>query len=207
MILVSLACFTSGCEYEEIKRIKAVNLEFDRACAARDAQKAVGMLSGKSFEYYDRMVHMARTLKAEELPSLSWAERYVVLGIRHEMEPTELKKADGRAYLMLSISRGYWASDEIVHPDEYLTKFVVKKDYASARYIDTNNKPSQYSRYFFLENGEWKMDFSRGMEIMSKWIEESARQERISPEKAVIEQIESDTGRPVPPSIVNPPKL
>ncbi|CAG1010495.1 hypothetical protein PHYC_03862 [Phycisphaerales bacterium] len=196
----------AGCDLDERRAVRRSMIDFRAACNRQKADEALALMSSNTFPYYDRMVHKARTMKAEEVHALPLAEMYTILGIRHKLSREQLRSADGRAYLRASIESGYEQTDEERDPTEHMGIIKIRKDVATAPALDAYGKQTRYLYYFVKEGGVWKQDFSRGNEAISLIIEQIAEAYNMSSELAVRRILMLETGREVPHGIWDPPK-
>lgn len=164
----------TGCkDAREASDVRNMCRAYDAACRNQNAEEAMAMMSSQSFQYYDRLVQHARTLKLDGIRQLPLGEQLYVVCIRSTLTPEELRTVDGRGYIKLAIERGRWTESE-GDPTEYMGLVKVRKDVATAKALDLKGKPLRYSFYFIKEGDAWKQDFSKGREIATYWVEKYA---------------------------------
>lgn len=203
--LLVFGSMLGGCEEQkERKRLFAAYGEWHRAVEARNADAAMKFVHSRSFEFYDSIIHKARTAKTTEVQGLTPGDRFDVLLLRHEVPPAELKKLTGEQMIRLMFERGYW-SDNDGNPANNFGPLKFGKGYATASLFDYNGKPSRYNVYFLLENDSWKMDFSRSNDWFSQQLEDFAAKHNADTNAAIMAVLYDITGRRVDPKVWMPP--
>jgi hypothetical protein len=203
-ILVLLALLTTlttpACTNKEEAAVLKVLEDFDRACFNADASKAISMLDAPSIQQYDRVIALARTTTREQLATMEPWDRYLIVGVRSELSPAELRIADGREYLRLAISRGFWRHGETEFKfDPRQHKVKVHSSYATIDTKSYDKRVPPYRTYLSkTADGTWKLDFSRSGETNNANIRLWAKEMFLTEDEVIEEWVFIDTGEPVP---------
>src|SRR5262245_275048 len=96
-----------GCDQAEAKAVREADVLVDKTLDAKDGEAYVKLVSKDSIALYDRLVKLAREADRVKVDSLPYSEKRAVLEMRHRASASEIKKFDGRGYLIHAVKNGW----------------------------------------------------------------------------------------------------
>lgn len=163
--------------------------------------EAADLVSEKTLRHYDQLRQYALTSDVAELKELPSFSRLVVLAIRHNVSPAQLRKMQGKEVFSYGVKNQWVAKDSVAPFD--LGNVNVYGNYASGEILHRGNS-AQWSMEFRKENEAWRVNLLPLLERVSR--ERSAHLNSYPDEnKAILTIIEQMSGRKVDNAIWTPP--
>src|SRR5262245_61912110 len=97
----------AGCDQKRQEVIASIQ-ELGRALSDRNGERAASLYTQSTFDFYDRMLQGARTAKRDQIAKMPPLERMEILLMRLRVPPSDLKTIDGRGFIKMSVSNGWW---------------------------------------------------------------------------------------------------
>ncbi len=167
-----------GCgEGKDEKAVRECMRAFDRASAARDPAAMATTLAASTFQYFDRLIPLARSGTRAQLMSLRPRERYDVIAMRHRCSAEELKRLSAPFWLKMATERGAYLDGE---GETELATIKVRGDFAEATMRDgdgglvRDGRDEPLTQLFVKEESGWKYDFQHADKFFNWVLEESA---------------------------------
>lgn len=162
----------------------AIRSAFDRykkAVTARDGAAAAAELDDNTVAYFAKLRTAA--LVAPDIHNLPFAEKLIVVRLRHELTPDELSALDGRSLLAYAISRGWAVNAQVAR----LGPFKVEGRLARSGPL-----------VFRKDKAGWKLDLTQlPVELPNK-------PPALSEDALVLKTVSEASGRPVRATIWQP---
>lgn len=163
--------------------------------------EAADLVSERTLRHYDQLRQLALTGEAAELKELPSFSRLVVLAIRHNVAPAQLRKMQGKEVFSYGVKHQWVAKDSVAPFD--LGAINVYGNYASGEVLHRSNSVQSLME-FRKENEAWRVNLVPLLERVGK--ERSAQLNTYPDEnKAIQAIIEQMSGRKVDASIWTPP--
>jgi hypothetical protein len=220
-VLVLLLCpalLSIGCDkYAEDKAlIQTLWDELDRVTESRDGAGAVAIFSESSFKWYDELVKKGLDAPSKEVWAMPPTKMREVLLMRHRGTRKKLKGLDGKGYVRLAVSEGWWSGAEGMWAIKDIS---VTGDWGEAKMYDREwaeayqqdridsllsrrrrflggkvDKPPEYTIKFVKEGGNWRLDETSMHPVFDELISEWAKEEQKSIRDflMLVEELETD---------------
>jgi hypothetical protein len=200
-ILVVLLSFIllPGCENAADPEVRESFEQLRTLMDVRDGEKAVAMLAPQSITQAEQTLRFARAASRDQVATLDAAERAEVLTMRNRLSESELKSLDGKGYLVLAVSKGWYArtSDS---GDIALGRIRFQRDTASAQIILNGRETNATFNFDFIE-GVWKLDWIGFDQLFNEYVATAAAEYGMSEDDILMAREERISGRTVYPSI------
>jgi hypothetical protein len=180
--LMVLACL-SGCD-DAARQIREADEASNRALDAHDGAAAVKFLSKGSVDRLSDLITKARKAKKADVQKLPYADKFDVLVIRLLIEPSRLRKMNGREAYVEMVNRGWMNSTSGFERQNY--KYSKDKTQATVTYIDRRSR-TWFKSYWILEDGGWKEDHVADVVEIGRWAAENAKEAKITEEELLLE--------------------
>jgi hypothetical protein len=204
-LALALLLFTlhlPACDRAQAEEVRDAYDQINAAFDANDGKTVVALLNQKSIDQYDRYTELARTGTRDQIKALPAAERSEIVMIRHRLTRSELQGLDGRGWLVLATSRGWYAS---VSGEEPLRLGRIRFQGSSATAeILIDHRLSGYYYDFDLIDGVWKLDWVRVDELTNRRIAAEAELSHTSEDNVILRWESDASGEKVPLSIWDP---
>lgn len=134
---------------------------------------------------------------AESLAALSPSERFAARGLRHYMSRAEIRRRDPADLVEYALDKG-WLGPNVIRRAG-LGKVGVLGDKATATLL-VDGRPALVPAAFVREDGVWRIDLGRSLEIADMLIRTTAALSKRTEDQVIEEVLERLSGRaPVPP--------
>lgn len=198
LVFVCSACLlTAGCgEGKEEKAVRECMAKVDAAGNANDPADLAANLSAASFQYWDRLIPIARSGNRTQIMSLPPSERNEIVMMRHRCTADELKKLSGAFWLKTAMERGGYFGEG----DTELGKIRVRGDFAEAQLL-WDRSPAEdldgnrITTLFVKEQTGWKFDLPHNDKFLNWLIEFAASMERRNVDDFLLDLEEESTGK------------
>lgn len=198
--MLPLCVLLTGCD-AEVAHVKEVDDRYDMALDSRHGKTALAYVSKDSIAWFDSMVETARTASKSKVQALPFAERLEVLQIRLLVPAADLKKMDGREYLIRSVDEGWQGSTSQLKRHSVR----VNNGRATITYRDPDSG-TQSQGYYVLEDGAWKEDRLSLNADLNQSAGSEAREAGMTEDELIFEILGELSGDTVSESVWNPPK-
>jgi hypothetical protein len=172
--------------------------QYKAAALNSNGRDAVQYLDKKTIDYYSHLLEEIRTADSVRLESSSVLDKYVVLLIRHSVDPKEIVNLDGRSFLSYAIERGFVGKSELVHNS--ITDITVSGNFASARMVSKEDG-SAAPMEFYKEKDGWKVNFSALIRLSIPAFRNLIRESGQDENTIILSMVEMSTGRRPDPTV------
>ncbi|MBC7834390.1 MAG: hypothetical protein H7Y88_04725 [Phycisphaerales bacterium] len=204
-LVIGLAAMPGCGESEEVKAVQETWDKVGEACDRRDADYVLAHMANEDFEFYDRLLNIARKGKRAEIDRLAPNELGTVVSMRHRLSGEERKKMDARGWVRFNVAEGFWEDD----PDDATMEIAdirVSTDglWASAKLVFNGSK-THYTVSFTRSGDEWLLNTTGFEDMVDNYIRELAEENDINVQEFIVLIEEEITGREVRPDIYDRP--
>jgi len=205
-LLLSLVCL-SGCGKDETPSIQKAWEDLYAAHAAKDSQKAVGLVSQSTVDFYERLRKAALEADEPEVKAMRFFDKYMILQMRARMAPDYLRSLTGQQVFMVSVRDGWDAKQYADVPE--LNNIKVDGDTATANMV-VRGKEAPFDYGFVKEDGVWKHDLTKMMDLLSDMTAQAMRAKpsnvQLDMDDLLLITLRMQTGKEVSPEIWKKPK-
>jgi hypothetical protein len=148
-----------GCgESEDAIAVRETWDKINEAYDRRDADYVLAHMAEADFEYYDRLLHVARKGTRAEIERLPPNERATVVSMRHRVDAADIKKMDARGWMRFLVSEGFLVDDpDFVDIDISKIKLSADGQWASANLVEEGVQ-THYRVNFHKSGTEWLLN-------------------------------------------------
>ncbi|WP_158047016.1 hypothetical protein [Skermanella pratensis] len=153
-----------------------------QALLAKDGGGVLELLSRES------LARVERTRKAAldgEIAGLGPSEKFGALGLQHYLKPAELRRMTPAQIVEFGLRKNWLGPNVITQAG--MEKVSVRGDRASGTLV-VNQRPVMVPADFVRENGEWRVDLTRAMDLTDAIVRGTAMATKRS-EDAVVREI------------------
>jgi hypothetical protein len=183
--------------------VKESFLAYKSAILASDGAAAADLVTQGSRELYRRYAVDAATLDRDGLDQLHVTDRVSVLLLRHSLQRSALESMSGGEVIAYSVDQGWIGKDSVARLN--LGNFQVDGNAASGVVLDAAGRESPFKLEFLKEEGRWRLDLLKMLEMTRMAIVYAVQQTGMSETDFVLYVLELSTGRTPGPEIWNPP--
>ena len=206
-LLLSLA-FLSGCGKDETAAVQKSWDDFFAAAQAKDSQKAVGLISQSTIDYYERIRKAALEADEPEVRAMKAGDKVMVLQLRIRMAPAYLRTLTGAQVFMVSVQEGWDAKQRATTPE--MSNIKVDGDRATGTMV-VNGKDAPFDYVFLKEDGIWKHDLTAMLDLLSDMASQAMRAgpaniQQKDFDAGLLMGLQIQTGKEVSPDIWKKPK-
>lgn len=160
----------------------------------RDGAAALAALSAADRARAERIRAAALDARPGTLASLAPSERFAALGLRHYMKPAEIRKRDAAALVEYALEQRWLDPRDVGRAG--LARIRVQGGRATGTVL-VDEKPQIVPADFVKEQGRWRVDLARTIEMTDALIRTQAALSRKSEDQVVVELLERLSGRKV----------
>jgi hypothetical protein len=172
----------------------AVGEVFVRARTALQDRDGAATLATLSRADQERVERIRDAALEGRMASLAPSERFAAMGLRHYMKPAEIRKRDAAALVEHALEQRWLDPTDISRAG--LAKVRVDKDRATGTLV-VDQKPQIVPANFIREQGRWRVDLSRTLQMTDALIATQAMLSRKSEDQVIVEILERTSGRKV----------
>lgn len=171
----------------------------------KNGKAILGVFTGETFEGYERVIKVALDGTKDEVSALGPSDRMEVLRIRTRAKRAEVEKLNGRQYCEFATSRGWYVRPLSDRTEDTLRRITINGDTATAD-LHSDGEPTRVKLRFVRQDGAWRFDEPDAFKQWDReWIE-LAREEGITVNDLILEELATELGKEVPDSAWRPMK-
>ena len=177
VILLTAAMLVGGCEESRNKQrseIRETFKAFRAAFSDQEGKQAASYLSKNTFDYYNRLLPLARNADDAQLSELPAVDLLACLSLRHRYSSDELRHLDAQKLVAQAFSDLRFPAEAPNILDIGDITIVTEGEKALAT---VNLAPNEWHEdlqiSFLRENGQWKIDYTVMFPAIAKGLEES----------------------------------
>jgi hypothetical protein len=170
------------------------------AIKAKDGLTAAKYIDTKGLKWYGDSAKLAISANRTQWEKLKFAQRLVVVRLRHELNRADLRKLDGPKTLAFGVERG-WIDQESVNNLKIANVRVTGKTAKAS----IESAPSQYILNYVKEGDTWKLAILDLINLTNPVFENTAKESGMDPLEFMTFVIESTSTRKVDPAIYDGP--
>jgi hypothetical protein len=167
-ILILIALVVCGCSSEADQQtvdeasIRSVYESYKTSLLNQDGSQAVKYVTASTIEYYDEMKEIALIVSEDAVRNLSTMNKYMVLILRHMVEPNVLSEMTAEELFIYGVNEGLIGEEDVANSD--IGEVSINGDIATAVYIN-NGQPTSLEYEFAKDDGQWKLDLTSIMPV------------------------------------------
>jgi hypothetical protein len=159
------------------------------------------LVSRRTVDYYTRARERALSATEAEVRALPLDERFLVLTLRHRLDPDRLRAWSGKLIFDHSLRHGWVDKEAVV--GSVLGPVEIDGDQARAVLLD-GGEPLHYDLELRREDGRWKLDLVTIFRGDAVALQMRARQTRRTEDEMILYELEWATSTKVSPAIWTP---
>jgi hypothetical protein len=175
---------------------------YQAALLEKNGGRCAALVDSATITYYQRMRDLAVTGRAAEIRKLGLLDKVMIVRVRHQVPLAELKGMDGRGMFAYAVSQG-WIGDKVAKAQ--IGAIDVNGDLASGAFmVDGQPTPTRIGLRF--ERGAWRIDVLSLFPAATFLFRQRQKESGMSEDYFVLAAVGALVGKPVPPTIWDPPK-
>lgn len=191
--------------------VRQVFENYKRALVEGDGQRACSLVDRATFAYWEELRTLTLVGTEPEVRARTFIERLLIVSIRHQLSPEQLRGMTLEALIATAIAAGWISRASIeqlemgtvsVSGDRALGQALTRAsaaDPGAAGVVDT----LQYE--FVREAGDWKFAFASLVRSLDRVIAELTAELGASEDDLIFTLVEAVSGRQVLPEVWQPP--
>lgn len=186
----------------DVAAIKKSFSDYKAALARKDGKGAASLVDSATHAYYADMRKLALEADAPTVRKQSLIDKLMVLRMRSEFTPAQLRAMNAQQLIALGVDRG-WVGSNTGEND--VGEITVTGDRARGQAI-IRGEVAPFFHEFRREGGHWKMNLVDLMRAVGPAMSEAARRMDMSEDEFVLFALEQGVGRKPDPAIWDGPK-
>lgn len=174
---------------------------YQAALAKKDGQAAAALVDRTTLDYYGQMRSLALDGSAVQIRRQPVLDKVMILRLRMELAPEELRKLTPEGLIALGVDRG-WVGGTF--GETGLAEITVEGDDAKAQ-ATVKGQPSPVSWEFRREAGGWRLNLAALTKAMGPALTGAARGMEMSDDEFAVFMIEQATRKKVGPELWDSP--
>jgi hypothetical protein len=170
------------------------------AIKAKDGLTAAQYIDAKGIKWYSDSAKLAVSANRKQWEKLKFAQRLVVVRLRHELSRDDLRKLDGPKTLGFGVERG-WIDQESVNNLKIANVRVTGKTAKAS----IESAPNQYVLSYVKEGDTWKLAIVDLINLTNPVFENTQKESAMDPIEFMTFVVESTSTREVDPAIFDGP--
>jgi hypothetical protein len=201
-VAFSIAAPARAIAGDDVGAVKAAFKSYQSALLEKNGARCVAVVDRGTVDYYQRMHDLAVGGKADDVKKLAILDKLMVLRMRHQIPLADLKRMDGRAMLAHGVTQG-WVGSNVAKVEPGAVE--ITGDRASLVFV-VDGKPTPVKIGLRREGGAWRIDLLSLFQLSGGAFRERQKKSGQSEDDFVVSLVEQLVGKPVPPTIWNPPR-
>lgn len=175
--------------------------DYKSAILNQRGEVAVGLVTRRTIDEYQRYVDWALAADRKTMESLSFINRFQVFLLRHRVPADMLQQLDGRSAFVYAVDRDWIGKNGVIRST--LGTVEVANNRATADVLISGEKvPTRFQ--FTKEAGTWKFDLIQVIRDTDQALKAAARQKGMTEDDFMFSLIETVSGRRVEETIWTP---
>ncbi len=195
-VAVILLALLTGCDPGGADReaIQMAWQSYHEATATRNGNQMLATLTDGTFAQYERLIKIALTGNRDTFDKLRAVERAEVFGMRHLSTKAELEKLNGRGYVSVAVTRGWWTDEADAAARMRLRQIVITEGTATAD-LEYRGELSGYKLRFEQQDGVWKFDETSIIPFLDGLIDQAATRMGVRENELLLRRLADRSGK------------
>lgn len=202
MLALALAPLATAAASDDAAPVKAAFKTYQSALLKQDGAAAAAIVDRGTVDYYQRTRDLAVSGKPDHVKKLPVLDKLIVLRMRLQVPLAQLKAMDGKRALAFGVTQG-WIGSEVAKAEAGAIE--ITGDRASLTFV-VGGKPTPVKLGLRREAGGWRVDLVSLFRLSDAVIRKRQEDSGKSEDDFIFALLEQLAGKPVPPTIWNPPR-
>jgi hypothetical protein len=185
---------------DDAAAVKSAFKAYQQALLKKDGARAAAVVDRGTIDYYQRVRDLAVGGKAADVKKLPLLDKLMVVRMRHQVPPAQLKAMDGKAALAFGVDQG-WIGDNVAKVTAGPVDITDNR--ASLTFV-VGGKPTPVKLGLVREAGAWRIDLVSLFQLSGAAFKQRQQESGKSEDDFVVGLVEELSGKPVPAKIWNP---
>lgn len=183
---------TSCAKNKEEKKVRAAFDGYKSAILNDKGEEAVKFLDSRTVQYYENMLDFAKNADKDQVNSLSFFDRMMVLFVRYRVSKEDILSFNGEKLLIYSIESGMVSKSSVVNGS--IGKISIADDFAKGQLHDDQGALPLYY-HFYKEDGQWKLDLTSSFTVAEAALKQVIKESGMEENEYIFAALEVLTGK------------
>lgn len=198
VMLITFSCRFGAPVNKDAEQVRNTFEEYKKALLESKGEEALQYVDRRTFQYYDRMLGLAKTASPDRVDALPITDKMLVLSIRNLTTLDQIRSFDGEALFAYAIKIGLVGTKSLENAS--IGEVTINRNLAKGE-VKTNGKKSPIAFNFYRDRGFWKIDVASIIpatnEALKKMLQENGQDEN----QFILTTLEQSTGKKPGPNV------